>query len=204
MAGNKLTKGHLEYMNIGRKYWGGTRENLTQKQSRAISTYLKNAEQNISEGVGFFLWGENGSGKTYISAVMCKTVWGLYGLTSYCVTTDELKESFIDRGVPAHFRSEEKMCDRVRVVPFLVIDDLGKEYLADSGFFESRFGSLLRFRGKHNLVTSFTTNMAPAKLKGIYGESTVALLQESCLVQELSGENIRTKIARDIESRRTR
>ncbi len=71
------------------------------------------------------------------------------------------------------------LLERATHTRLLVIDDLGKEYLADSGYVHSQLNALFRYRSKHQLTTVVTTNLHPTKLLPIYGLSLVEALKES-------------------------
>lgn len=195
----KLTTSHLRYMNIGKRYWGAARESLTDHQRTCLKSYLEKLEEAIRKGIGVFLWGENNLGKSYVSALLCKLVWGQYRVTSYCVTASDLKDCWI-REIPAHEGSDELMRDRVRTARFLVVDDIGKEYRVSSEFVKSNVGALLRDRVRNNLVTCFTSNLNPPKFSEVYGKSTGQLAKECMSPICLSGgEDMRDREASKIE-----
>lgn len=193
----KLTKSHLQYMNIGRRYWGATREGMTDHQRSCLQSYLDKLEGAISRGIGLFLWGTNNVGKSYISALLCKVVWGQYRVTSYCVTSAALKLCWVE-DTPAHPDSSELMRDRVREARFLVIDDLGKEYRSGSEFAEAQLGFLLRERVRNNLVTCFTSNLMPTEFSEEYGVSTGQLVKECMVPIRLKGDDMREIMANEM------
>lgn len=192
-----LSKEHLVYMNIGERFWGATLDDMTEEQHSAMNTFVNRLPDYIAHGLGIFLWGDNSRGKSYIAAALCKRVWGQYRVTSYCITASELKDCWIqDR--PAHPGSTETVLQRVMSARFLVIDDIGKEHRAASGFAENRFGHLLRQRSKLKLVTSLTLNFTPKEFAEVYGKSTAELVQESMIPVRLIGENMRHLIAEEL------
>lgn len=191
-----LSLNHLEYMNIGRRFYEAKVEGFTSSQFKQIKKYLDNLEIFLRRGVGMFLWGKNSVGKSYVAAALCKKVWRDYRIASYCVTASELKDAWTSpRDSPAHPGSDELMSDRVDQVRFLVIDDVGKEHRTSSGFSESQFGRLLRSRVRDRLVTILTLNLSLQGFTRIYGESAAKLLQESAIEVCLDGPDMRGKIA---------
>jgi DNA replication protein DnaC len=186
----ELTIGHLRYMNIGRKYWEAKRENLSPEQSEPLQSYFEKLDQAIRQGVGVFLWGINGVGKSYLASLLCKMAWGKCGRTSYCITAHDLRECW-KGDLPATVDSEELMYDRIFKVPFLVVDDVGKEYRSTSGYAEHTLGSLLQYRVRHTKTTCITTNLTPSQFSEVYGKSTGHLAKESMLVVALSGKDMR-------------
>jgi len=120
-------------------------------------------------------------------------------VASYCVTSPELKESWI-HPVPAHVDSSEFMADRAMSVPFLVIDDIGKEHRTNSGYSENNFGALLRYRVKTNRVTSLTSNLNPKVFGEVYGRSTQQLVKEAMSPIKIEGPDMREKVSLKIGS----
>ena len=194
-----LKKNHLKYMNIGERYWKATRESLNPEQSKCLNSYLSKLDDAVRRGIGLFLWGPNNTGKSYVSALLCKMVWAQHRVTSYCVTAAELKESWIHE-TPAHADSEELMSDRVALARFLVIDDLGREYRSNSGFSEVHFGALLRQRVRENLVTCITTNLSPKEFTETYGKATSNLVKECMYPIHLVGPDMRDMQANNIKN----
>jgi len=186
----ELTTNHLRYMNIGLKYWGTTRNSLTASQKSLVGNYIAKLDLAIRGGVGLFLWGPNGTGKSYIAALLCKLIRGGHELSSYFVTAAELKTAWIS-DLPAHDGSEEFMSDRVQTAKFLVIDDLGREYRTASGFSETNFDTLLRNRVRKKYMTVITTNLSPNKFRDVYGVGASQLISESTLEVALTGKNMR-------------
>lgn len=138
-------------------------------------------------------------GKSYIAAMLCKRVWAKYRVSSYCVTAADMKAAWI-KSIPAHEGSSEWMADRMETVRFLVLDDLGKEYRADSGFTETHLEQLLRRRIRSGLATCITANTDLRTFGKTYGESTAQLIQEAMTPIHLTGSNMRGAEAAKIKT----
>jgi len=179
-------------MNLGLRYQNSTKKTLTIEQLKNVQFYFDTLEEQISEGKGLFLWGSNGTGKSYIASILCKQVWSDYRVSSYMVTASEVKDSFI-KEIPANKDSSELMRDRILSVRFLVLDDVGTEYRTNSGFFETQFEILLRQRIREKLTTLLTSNVNPKDLISIYGESAVSLMKEATYPIKLVGDDWRGK-----------
>lgn len=198
MCPMELTKGHLTYMNLGIRYWPAEMAKLTLAQRRGVGEYAERFRTMLAKGIGLFLWGPNGSGKSYVSAALCKMAWSEFRVTSYCITAADLKECWInDR--PAHEGSEETVTSRTEKARLLVIDDLGKEHRAASGFAETRFGQLLRSRSRQKRTTIITANMTPKEFSEVYGPSTAQLSKECLFPVKLSAEDVRDRLRAGIE-----
>lgn len=188
-----LTKKHLTYMNIGARYWPATLDGLTKDQATAVQPYLSRLESCLKAGIGLYLWGNNGTGKSYITAALCMEVWRTWRVKSFCVTAAELKESWIEDR-PLGDR-DESVVQRSETARFLVIDDIGKEHRAASGFAETKFGALLRLRSRSKLVTSLTSNLNPKEFGAIYGESAADLSKECMHPIKLKTVSLRSDLA---------
>jgi DNA replication protein DnaC len=195
-----LTVDHLKYMNIGERFWEAERAKFTLEQCEKIVPYLAGLENYVRRGVGLYLWGDNNVGKSYVSAVLCKSVWGAYRVASYCVLASELKDAWsrFEVAMPAHDGSSESMSDRVEQVRFLVVDDLGKEHRTSSGFAEDKFSALLRSRSRSIKTTVITSNMSPTEFSSVYGRSSGQLAKECMIVVHLTGKDQRETISRSL------
>jgi DNA replication protein DnaC len=196
----ELTKQHLKYMGIGKRYWPARLAMLSPEQKSPIESYIANLKQALQKGVGLYLWGDNSMGKTYIASALCKYVWGMFRVSSYFVTATDLYEAW-KRDRPAHEDSDESLLSRVANVRFLVIDDVGREYRTHSGFSEVHFGALLRHRARENKTTVITTNMAPPEMKEVYGNAAGELCKESFYIVQIVGRNMREPGSTSLEER---
>jgi len=184
-----LSRGHMEFMNFGKRYWDVDLLKLTPRQLEEISPYLQRLEQNLSDGVGVVLSGLNGVGKTYLAALLTKCAWQFCDFPGLLVSADELKDAWIEDYIIGS--DGETLLQRVSRMPFLVVDDIGKEHRTASGFSESKFGSLLRKRVRDKKVTVLTTNLNEDEFRNVYGGSIAGLVKESCVWIELFGQDMR-------------
>lgn len=200
MSPVELRTEHLVFMNIGERYWKADLADATEVQRSALRSYVRQFKKMIRDGVGLYLCGPNGTGKTFLSAALLKEAWRRWGIGGYCVIASDLKEAWIkDR--EAHRGSEETIVARTEAIRILVIDDLGKEHRAASGFAETQFGALLRSRSRRKLVTILTTNLTPQEFADIYGASSAKLLKECVLPVMLKGPDERETEAEKLRRR---
>ncbi len=190
--GTTLAEHHLDYMNLGARYRGAIREDLSESQLGAVQGYLDKLGGAVTRGLGLYLYGNNSLGKTYIASVLCKEVRARYRVGSFITTASQLKEAWIE---DYDLAPDESFIHRCNTVRFLVIDDAGREYRTASGFAENQFGALLRRRSRNKLTTSITSNLDPKEFSEIYGKGSGELAKECMAVVKLTGPNVRDQIA---------
>lgn len=82
---------------------------------------------------------------------------------------------------------------RCRGTPFLVVDDLGGEYVDDKGWAVKVLNSVLDFRYEHKLKTIITTNLDAQTFKATYQERIADRLRESGRFVSLGGVSVRRR-----------
>jgi len=182
---------------------------LDRPQYRMVIEYAGDliARAKRGEGVeriskGLLLSGESGLGKSYALAALTRCFVGVFSPSMHAdhvfVTSPEMFESlgmFEDsRGDHEFdpFRGQSWRETLVKV-PWLVINDLGKEYRGGkmSEQAEFKLGRVLRARSERCRITHVTTNLSPGSLGRIYGESTASLLAEMTDAYTIEGEDRR-------------
>ncbi len=200
----ELTENILRSINIGQRYWEARVSDLSPEQMEAIYPYLSRFYEGLLSGVGLVLWGANGVGKSHIAALLCKEACRKYGVYTYFVSAVDLRLAFMNPKISSCGEDSDEggtpLLERATHTRLLVIDDLGKEYLADSGYVHSQLNALLRHRAKHKLTTVVTANSHPTDLVSDYGLSLVEALIESCFPVFIKGDNIRRIKAKTLDT----
>jgi len=154
----------------------------------ARDVYLANPY--VEHGMGFFLWGEMGTGKTMLATLVLKDLIKR-GLRCYSVVAEDLIDEFTKT-----WQSPEALQwyeERIKTCDVLLLDDLGKE----RSTLKSRntfLNNLLRSRVQTGRTTIVTTNLDPDYLGTSYGESSLELLIEANLSKEFTGGSVRQMI----------
>ncbi len=176
-------------MNIGRRYWPSSLNNLPESTHKRVSLdYIKEFESNFKQGWGLWLWGQNSTGKTYTACSILKELNRL-GYSTYCILADVLKVAYIDG---ERFDTDMSIIQRVETVDILLIEDLGKEYSGKgSGWAELNFENMIRKRSRELLPCIVTTNLTPAEFKERYKQSASAIAMESMTPIEVKGDDLR-------------
>jgi len=184
MKRRKLQQADYERMHVGRRFYGVSISQIpdTATHKKTLIEYLE--RDNYGEGLGIVLWGDNGTGKTSAAIAIAKE-YRRRGYTALFVRAGELRDMIIAK---REFDEGGTWYDRALDVDVLVIDDLGKEYKAASGFTEATVEEIIRARAQNLQITLITTNVAPSGLlKAGYSQSFMALLMESAVMLELKG-----------------
>lgn len=203
----KLSERDLRRLNIGQRYWEASLKNTDEGCSHRpyIENYLKAIHTNRKKGTGLLLWGDNSRGKTWAAASILKNA-AAWGYSGYMINPDILKSAVIEKTVfEDTVAGKVTIQDRVEEVDFLVLDDLGKEYRGESGFFQTVIENLLRTRTRNLLPIIVTTNLAIEDFGRIYNKSMFEILQECVVPIQIkgTGDSFRRAIAK-VQSRQSK
>lgn len=195
-------------MRIPSRFKDASIDSLNHKQFKCVVDYSRDMDSRVAAGKGLLLCGPPGVGKT----------WAAIALTRHYVAVGKEQKRYRD----VEFVTAPDMFDRYSVfapttfdgtfddgreqpwrdtyerVPWLVINDLGKEYRGGKldEQVNYKLGRILRARSERNLVTHVTTNL-PAKsesgdsLGSVFGSSIVSLLSEMVSVFHIQGPDRR-------------
>ena len=157
---------------------------------------VKNAADNFAkfrkEGVGLFLYGPNGTGKTLLTNLAFRQLYetGIkqVKIISMATLVDLRTASWADPEAKETFDSIYK------TNVFLCIEDLGKESVGRSeasALATSTLDKILRYRVQSVLCTWFTSNVSPSELSGLYSPDIVSMLHEACMPVPVPGQDFR-------------
>jgi len=199
----KLNKDDLFRMRLPKRYWKATLDRISDfcdkeeeiSAREIIRQYVSRLEKMRSRGLGIVLWGENGTGKTGIAAVVAKEYRRRFNTVLFVEAAD-LKGLVAGR---EYFDETETFWQRARTVDVLVLDDLGKGVKDSKEFGERLIDELIRTRNANQLVTIVTTNAIPsgkgATLPGILKQSTLHSLKEHAIAVNVRGKDMREEEA---------
>lgn len=174
---------------IGLTYQRMTWGDLSIPVPRDIVEYLDRAEDYIARGMGLFLFGPVGTGKTLLAMLILKDLvkagYDCY-TTTFAGMVENLIATWSDQDERARF-TQRFMHSQV-----LCLDDLGKEIRNN---FRDRlnpttFDYILRPRVDNARPTIVTTNLSEAELRG-YGDAVLSRLVESSIGVHLPGDDFR-------------
>lgn len=168
-------------------FWGDT-THVHDDTSKFILDYAKNIDEYVAHGLGLFLYGEHGTGKSLVASLLLKRLLER-GVDGYWVTLNELLSSYQetwrgDKETRAWFDR------RMRNVRVLVVDDMGREYDGRTTA-ASTVDTIFRTRVQNGLVTIVTTNLSEEKFIARYTKGIQSLVTEACVHHEAKGEDFR-------------
>jgi len=169
-------------------------ESLDPQQMACVLTYSAALGVNLRKGRGLLLSGKPGIGKSWAVAALTRSYAVTVARPDYeYVTAPEFFDNFGDYDGAVDAYRDRLWADTYCSVPWLVLNDLGKEYRG--GKLEQlqahRLGRVLRARCEKKLTTHVTTNMTGAQLKETYGESIFSLMSEMMSFHVISGQDRR-------------
>lgn len=181
----KLTQKDMERTQIPRRFWesrfnGIPGEGDCSDLQSKIARYLQDLDANLDAGIGLFLHGPNGPGKTSAMVVILKSVQRRLGRTALFLHSAQLKNIVFGRVM---FTEDQSLWDRAMEVDFLLVDDLGKGVEDSKGAWQRVFDDLVRQRAANQKATGLTANVGPKELRGqnMVKTSTLAAMEE-CIV----------------------
>ena len=181
---------YTRYLNAGigltyqRLSWG----NFSYPIPPQIIDYLDHAEANVDRGMGLFLTGPMGVGKTMLAMLVLKDLVK-QGYNCYATTFANTVEAFTSTW--GDNEEKKRFADRFMYSDVLLLDDLGQEQRTASRLPQTTFDRILRTRIQDSRPTILTTNLKPLEVKEGYGAPVLSLLTEQSIEIQCSGGDFR-------------
>jgi DNA replication protein DnaC len=164
----------------------------------SVINYTENLDYNVRTGRGLILWSKApGTGKTMLSSLLIKAAMR-EGYDCYFTQFNEMLDIFT-----SGWRDESERAwfiKRIRNVPILAVDDIGKEAGGRSNVVDSMFDTVMRHRVASGKPTIITTNLTPDEMRQGYGIYVMSLLSEQCSKVEVPGSDYRPTAAAQKEA----
>lgn len=202
---NQADKSYYLYCGIFERYhnckldeYKGNKEDL-----EIVHRYLSKIEVVKEKGIGLYLYGTYGTGKTFVLNVAMMDILRMKkGFTVHIITFADLCNLHMKA-----WKDQEDASEYNWIInsDFLGLDEVNKTNTAgfdkatsSSTVHTSIFESVIRYRSVRLKPTWYTSN-APAKdLEKRYSEAAYSLLKESVTVVQLKGKDYRDNIQDDI------
>jgi DNA replication protein DnaC len=167
----------------------------------SAAQYIARSSFNVPSGLGFYLWGDQGTGKTMTSTLMLKALMEAGHDGQFVTFADALnlfRSGWSDADEKAWYAA------KIRNAQVLVLDDIGREHMqrrfskedqalvsTPTSVAESTLDDLIRHRISNNKPTIITTNLDPEFVKAQYGTNIFSLLAEKSQVCEFKAADWR-------------
>jgi DNA replication protein DnaC len=187
-------------LRVPQRFRGAKLDGLDEDQFRMVVDFAGSPQDK-----GLLLAGPPGIGKTWAMAALTRWWKEHHGQDYEFITAPDMFDRYVVGAAPLRdpFRgySYNKTFE---TTPWLVINDLGKEYRGGKLHEQAAYklGRILRARSERELLTHITTNL---KLKGtgedetlstVYGSSITSLLSEMVRLFEVQGSDQRKSARR--------
>lgn len=185
---------------LGKRYQGVMFDN-TEISSREFGTVYKRMKQYcnvadtvLSRGIGVYLYGDKGRGKTHLTACMVNELTSrLHSVlfTNFSEISQEIRETFGNSD-----KKESELMSKLANVEFLFIDDFGTEKVAKGNedmWLQGKIYDIINDRYVNNMPTIFTSNYSLRELvenRGV-ADKTVDRIMEMTEIIKLEGVSYR-------------
>lgn len=183
-----------------KKGWHGKSLDDHTNDSEALKTvkkYLKGKDKMVELGVGGFLWGANGTGKSHLLNTLFMEL-----IERRCTVRVFTMDEIVDKYTSSWYSDQEKkdLYSMLHSVAFLGIDEFGKNvdkdgnpiYLPD--MVKRIMESVIRYRVQSNKPIWFTSNTDPAYVSEVFSEDIASLLREAVIPIQVKGGDYRKVI----------
>lgn len=162
-----------------------------------VKKYLKKSKTVAREGLGVYLYGANGTGKSHLMNCSFKQLIEK-GHKVRIYSMDEI----VDKFTSSWYSDEEKkdLDNVLRNIDFLGIDEFGKNVDKDGKpvylpeLVKRVMESVVRFRVQMNKPIWFASNTDPKFVKDVFSEDIASLLNEAVVAICVRGGDFRKEI----------
>lgn len=180
------------------KFWQEDLSSINNpKLNKIIGNYIHNLKEAHDEGIGVYLAGSNGVGKTLAASVILKEALR-QGYTAQFLPMARVIELFCDGMYDQDKREQYRQT--VLDVDFLVLDDIDKKYKpTKTDFVDAAYDTMFRQRCNTNLPIILTANVKKDELYSsadIYSVSLLSLFDEHVEEVVVTGKSQRKEVKR--------
>lgn len=162
--------------------------------------YCEVADEVLKRGIGIYLYGTKGVGKSRLTACMCNELISKYYTvlyTNFSEISKNIRNTFNSKS-----DSELEFIEKLTSIDFLFIDDFGTELVTKNGednWLQEKIFEVINKRYNNNKPTIFTSNYSLQELINDRGlaDKTVDRIFETCEVMKLIGTSYRISNAKN-------
>ena len=195
---------------LGARYRNIRLENATITENNKdvyarCSRYVEHAKEMRKNNIGLYIYGDNSSGKTYLTACICnELLWQGYRCiyTNLATILSEIRSSYDGQGM-----GECELLNRLQAYDFAFIDDLGKEFIgrefnaSSSKWAEEKLFEVINARYNAQKPTIFSSNYEISALASELrlDKAIIERINEMATrVLKLDGDDFRSAVRKDV------
>lgn len=159
--------------------------------------YCEVADEVLAQGIGIYLSGSHGTGKTHLTACMANYLMNeFYSVmfTNFSQISQSIRNTFNQCGV-----TESAVIEKLVQVDFLFIDDFGTEMVSRNNedlWLQEKIFEIVNQRYNNNKPIIFTSNysIVDMALKRGLADKTIDRINETCEFMKLDSMSYRFKV----------
>jgi DNA replication protein DnaC len=154
--------------------------------------YTSNLDEQFKNCHGIFLYGSNGTGKTFTASMIVKEAYRRRYTAKRTTFVEYIQQYTKMWGAKDPEEKELLELDfynYYKAVEFLVLEEIGKE--VDSKIATPILEDLLRYREDKGYVTIICTNLKPSVIEDKYGASVSSIIKGNMTPIKLEGQDKR-------------
>jgi DNA replication protein DnaC len=175
---------------IPEKFISTTPSDFLNKVPDRVVKYTRHLKKWFDRGIGLYLFGPNGTGKSLLSAEIAK----------YAIRQGySVKFISLEHFLKATLENSSEL-DDIREADLIALEEIEKVYkpTRDNSFADIIFDDFFRTRSNQRKVTCITSNCDLNGLKGVHGKHIVSLLKEDLITVEVEGKDFRENLAEEL------
>lgn len=181
---------------LPRTYWNQDIDNFKGDTSakKQVIDYMSNLTTNTTKGIGLYLYGSPGVGKTLLASYILQHAIRYSVKVKFYYFTSILNmftEAWHDDEARREVEESILNCD------LLILDDLGREFKSNKKLHEAVLDTVLRTRANQLKPIIVTSNYDILDVKEAYGHGIVDLFKESLVTIKVTGESYRKQKMED-------
>lgn len=176
----------------------------------AITRYIVKLDEMFRDGIGLYLWGDFGAGKSGLATEILKEAFRRKTYESgFLFWPEVMKKLTAFDEVPPEVRAELEK--QLLSLDFVILDDVGREHRKEgSTWVSSNVDSIFRQRMHLGVPTILTSNFSMGQVKSMYGDSLASVFRGNLVeihvaspsdYRPIEGQQMREKLFERIFSR---
>lgn len=125
---------------------------------KTIKNYVNYLKENKDTGLGLYLYGTTGTGKSYVACYVLEQALQ-QGYSTFFCTVEQYKRALFDKDSDYIYNVNES--------DFTLIDDYGREFSDTKGFIDAQVDEMLRYRYDRNKPTIITSNILSRDIENL-------------------------------------